>query len=247
VSPLRIARIGIGLAAAVKALELWPVLGRLAGDPRIVAMPLAPWPRPSGGVAAWLSATWAGLGLCVAAGKAVPVTGTLLAAIVGYVLTLDQQTYSNHLYLLSLVSLLLALAHTTRQREPALALLRWQLVVVYAFAAASKINAEFLSGSVIAHNLRPELRALADSAVPAVLAIAAIVAEAFVAATLLRPGRWRLAGVVVGVVMHVGFIVAIAQTVAMIAFAMICVSLYPLYWLPARHTGDDRLHRQHVP
>jgi vitamin K-dependent gamma-carboxylase-like protein len=245
VSPLTIARIGVGLAAAVKALELWPILGRLAGDPRIVPMPLAPWPRPSAAAAAWLSATWAGLGLCVAAGKAVPVTGTLLAAIVGYVLTLDQQTYSNHLYLLSLVSLLLALAHTGRHREPALALLRWQLVVVYAFAAASKVNFEFLSGSVIASNLRPELAPLAASRVPAALAVAAIATEAFVAGSLLRP-KWRLAGVVAGGVMHVGFIVTIAQTVAMIAFAAICLSLYPLYWLPSRHERLDRPHREDV-
>ena len=102
-----------------------------------------------------------GLGLTVAAGKAVPVTGTLLAALVGYVLTLDQQTYSNHLYLLSLLSVLLALAHTERHREPALTLLRWQLVVVYAFAAASKVNADFLSGRVIAENLPPAFSALA--------------------------------------------------------------------------------------
>jgi hypothetical protein len=245
VSPLTVARVGIGLAAAVKALELWPLLGRLAGDPRIVPMPLAPWPRPSAAAAAWLSATWAGLGLCVAAGKAVPVTGTLLAAIVGYVLTLDQQTYSNHLYLLSLVSLLLALAHTPRHRETAIALLRWQLVVVYAFAAASKINPEFLSGSVIATNLRPELASWAASRIPATLAVAAVAVEAFVAATLLRP-KWRLAGAIAGTVMHVGFIVAIVQTVAMIAFAAICVSLYPLYWLPSRDARLDRPHREDV-
>ena len=160
-SPLTVARVGIGLAATVKALELWPVLIRLAGDPRVVQMPLAPWPRPSAAAAPWVAAAWAGLGLTVAAGKAVPITGTLLAALVGYVLTLDQQTYSNHLYLLSLLSVLLALAHTERHRAPALTLLRWQLVVVYAFAAASKINADFLSGRVIAENLPPALGALA--------------------------------------------------------------------------------------
>ena len=89
-SPLTVARVGIGLAATLKALELWPVLI-----------------RPSAAAAPWVAATWAGLGLTLAAGKAVPVTGTLLAALVGYVLTLDQQTYSNHLYLLSLLSALL--------------------------------------------------------------------------------------------------------------------------------------------
>ena len=228
-SPLTIARLGIGLAAAVKALELWPVLDRLAGDPRIVSMPLAPWPPPSRAVVPWLAAAWAGLGLTVAAGKAVPVTGALLAAIVGYVLALDQQTYSNHLYLLSLLSGLLALAHTDRHRAAALALLRWQLVVVYAFAAASKINADFLSGRVIAEYLPPAFGALAAGPVPAALAVAAIVTEAFVAWSLLRP-TWRVAGVIVGVGLHVVCGLAVTQTMAMIAFAVICVSIYPLYF-----------------
>ena len=129
-SPLTVARVGIGLAATLKALELWPVLIRLAGDPRVVPMPLAPWPRPSAAAAPWVAATWAGLGLTLAAGKAVPVTGTLLAALVGYVLTLDQQTNANHLYLLSLLSVQQPREHTERHREPALALLRGQLVVV---------------------------------------------------------------------------------------------------------------------
>jgi hypothetical protein len=193
-------------------------------------MPLAPWPRPSAAVAPWLCATWAGLGLCVAAGKAVPVTGTLLAAIAGYVVTLDQQTYSNHVYLLSLVSLLLALAHTERHREPAIALLRWQLVVVYAFAAASKLTPEFLSGSVIAQNLRTEWSGLAASRVPAALAVAGVALEAFVAIALPLP-RWRTAGAIAGTALHLGFIVAISQTLQMIAFAAICLSIYPLYWL----------------
>jgi Vitamin K-dependent gamma-carboxylase len=230
VSALTIARVGIGLAAAVKALELWPLLARLAGDPDVVPMPLARWPRPSAAVVPWVAAAWAGLGVAVAAGKAVPVTGALLAVVVGYVLTLDQQTYSNHLYLLSLLAGLLALAHTDRHRAPALALLRWQLVVVYAFAAASKINADFLSGRVIAENLPAAFGALGADPVPTVLAAGAIVIEGFVAACLLRP-RWRVAGVIAGVGLHVVFVLAVTQTIAMIAFAVICLSLYPLYFV----------------
>jgi Vitamin K-dependent gamma-carboxylase len=233
VSPLTVARVGVGLAATVKALEIWPLLDRLAGDPRVVPMPLTPWPLPSAAVTPWVTAAWAGLGLTVAAGKAVPVTGAVLAAIVGYVITLDQQTYSNHLYLLALLSGLLALAHTARHRDAALALLRWQLVIVYAFAAASKINADFVSGRVIAENLRPALGALAAGRVPAILAVAAILVEGFVAWSLLRP-RWRLAGVIVGIGLHLGFILAIRQTVAMVAFAAICLSIYPLYLASTR-------------
>lgn len=232
-SALKLARIGIGLAATVKAIELWPLLDRLAGDPRIVQMPLAPWPRPSAAAAHWLVGAWAGLGLCVAAGVSVPVTGALIAAIVGYVVTLDQQTYSNHLYLVSLASLLIALAHTERHREPALALLRWQLVIVYAFAAASKVSPAFLSGSVMAPNLRPVFGELASSGTLAALAVVAVLTEGFVAWSLPRP-RWRAVGAIVGAGLHIGFIIMIKQTFAMIVFAVICLSMYPLFWL------DDR-------
>ena len=102
-------------------------------------------------------------------------------------------------------------------------------MVVYAFAAASKINPDFLSGRVIAENLPPALGALAAGPVPAALAVAAIVTEAFVAWSLLRP-RWRMAGAVAGVGLHIVFILAVTQTIAMIAFAMICLSIYPLYF-----------------
>ena len=134
------------------------MLHRLVADPLIVQMPLFPWPRPSTFIVTCILVAWAGLGAAVAAGIAVRVTGALLAASIGYVVTLDQQTYSSHVYLLALTSGLLAVAHTKSGREPAVALLRWQLIIVYAFAAASKINPVFLSGLVIAANLRPVFR-----------------------------------------------------------------------------------------
>jgi hypothetical protein len=227
VPALTIARVGLGLSAIVKGLDLWPLLAKLTGDPRMIEMPLAPWPRLSPAATPWLVAAWVFCGLAVAAGIRVPLTGTLLAALVGYVVTLDQQTYSNHLYLLSILSLLLALAHT-RHRETALALLRAQLVIVYAFAAASKVNPEFLTGSAIAANLNPAFAFLATGPAPAALAYLSIAAEAFVAWRLWRPGQ-RLAGLIVGVALHAAFIVTIRQTLAMIVFAVMCLCLYPLY------------------
>jgi hypothetical protein len=174
---------------------------------------------------------WAGLGAAVAAGIAVRVTGALLAALIGYVVTLDQQTYSSHVYLLALTSGLLAVAHTKSGREPAVALLRWQLVIVYAFAAASKINPVFLSGLVIAANLRPVFQGIRSFPMMMSLAVATVAGEGFVAWSLLRP-KWRTAGAAIGVVLHIGFVVMITETVAMIVFAMICLSMYPLFWLP---------------
>ena len=134
----------------------------------------------------------------------------------------------DHLQLLSLLAGLLALAHTDRHRAPALALLRWQLGVVYAFAAASKINADFLSGRVIVENLPAALgRARRRSHSAVVLAAGAIAIEAFVAGCLLVTGGVRPASSP-GVGLHLAFVLAVAQTIAMIAFAVICLSLYPL-------------------
>ena len=82
---------------------------------------------------------------------------------------------------------------------------------------------------MIVENLRPAFSALDAGRVPAILATGAVVAEAFVAWSLPRP-RWRTAGAIVGVGLHGVFIVAITQTLAMIAFAMMCLSLYPLYF-----------------
>jgi HTTM domain len=231
VSALTCARVGIGLSAIVKAIQMWPMLHRLVADPRIVQMPLFPWPRPSTFVMTCIVVAWAGLGAAVAAGIAVRVTGALLAASIGYVVTLDQQTYSSHVYLLALASGLLAVAHTKSGREPAVALLRWQLVIVYAFAAASKINPVFLSGLVIAANLRPVFQGIRSFPLMMSLAVATVAAEGFVAWSLLRP-KWRTAGAAIGVVLHIGFVVMITETVAMIVFAMICLSMYPLFWLP---------------
>ena len=116
-----------------------------------------------------------------------------------------------------------------------LRLLRWQLIIVYTFGAASKVNPTFLSGSVIALNLRPAFGELASGRTLPSLALAAIVAEGLVAWSLLRP-RWRVAGAIIGIGLHLGFIVMIKQTLAMIVFAVICLSIYPLFWLDDRRT-----------
>jgi hypothetical protein len=74
--------------------------------------------------------------------------------------------------------------------------------------------------------------------------VTAVVAEGFVACGLMRP-RWRAAAAIVGVGLHLSFIVMIRQTVAMIAFAMICLSLYPLYW--SDESEADRVGERHAP
>ena len=104
--------------------------------------------------------------------------------------------------------------------------------MVYGFAAASKINGDFLSGRVIAENLHPAFGVPAAGPLPASLAVAAIVIEVFVAWSLLRH-KWRTAGAIVGLALHIAFVLAITQTIAMIAFAVMCLSIYPLAFTTA--------------
>jgi hypothetical protein len=230
VSALTCARVGIGVSATIKAVELWPRLHRLAADPEIVPMPLAWWPHPSGPGMTFVVIAWGILGAALAAGIGVRVSGAALAIVLGYIVTLDQQSYSSHLYLLALTAGLMAAAHSERGREPAIALLRWQLVLVYAFAALSKLNPAFVSGLLISLNLRPVFWGFRWIPLLMSLALATIAAEAFLAWSLVRP-RWRMTGAVVGVGLHVGFIVMVTETVAMIVFAIVCLSMYPLFWM----------------
>jgi hypothetical protein len=62
--------------------------------------------------------------------------------------------------------------------------------------------------------------------------VAAIAIEVFVAWSLLRH-RWRTAGVIVGLALHLAFVLAITQTIPMIAFAVMCLSIYPLAFTTA--------------
>ena len=88
------------------------------------------------------------------------LTGTILALAVVFVIALDRQTYSNHLYLMAWLTALLVAAdagdglaiRTERRRVTfwPVILLCLQLTIVYVFSALTKINDSFLSGEVLA-------------------------------------------------------------------------------------------------
>ena len=116
-----------------------------------------PLPEP------WLTVAWVALGglaLCVAAGAAFRVTAMLFTLGFAYFFLLDPANYLNHLYLVCLVSGLLAAspAHQmwsvdaarqpgwARERVPASGLLSLRALValVYVFAALAKCNPDWL-------------------------------------------------------------------------------------------------------
>ena len=90
--------------------------------------------------------------------------GTILTLSMAYTLFFDQQLYSNHLYLATLVVLLLTIADSAARWSldarrlgrrdlilewPTL-LLKIQISIVYFYAALLKINPQYLSGTMIA-------------------------------------------------------------------------------------------------
>jgi hypothetical protein len=106
---LAVARILIGLNAAFAALEASRMLPRLL-TPIVVKIPFSPLVPvlPSSALRLFL-AVWLVAALAFALGWKTRVAGGVLALVTGYTLVLDQQTYSNHLYLLFLVILLLTI------------------------------------------------------------------------------------------------------------------------------------------
>ena len=246
--PVAIVRMVIGLTALVRVLEARRIFARLV-LPTTIRLPYVPWlpVLPAAGLS-WLLVIWAVAALLFALGWWTRAAGVTLAATVLYGVLLDEQTYSNHLYLLVLVILLLVLANAgalysvdaRHRRTPAVAaawavwLLRTQVSATYAFAGLSKINGVYLSGATMAAYTSPDLLAsLPESArLPLVLACSwgAIVGELSLAIALWSR-RWRRAAVVAGVALHVGMVAFLPPGVRfqLVIFAIEMLALYLVF------------------
>jgi len=224
---VQITRILIGIAALVRGLEAGRVLWRVL-DPHVLSFPLISWlPRPTQAALAALIVVWLGLALAFTLGYRTRVTGTLLALIMGYTLLIDQQSYSNHLYLLVLLVGIVALAPSPSP------LLRCQLSVVYGFSALWKCNAYYLSGVVIGVHLIPSLSRWRQFEYLAPLAAASVFAEVFLAIAFWST-RWRPTAWVVGVLLHVGCIAILAPGyhVQIAVFTLEMIALYTAFGPP---------------
>src|SRR5688572_23328398 len=97
-----VVRVVVGSAVAFEGLMVWDVMTALLQD-GMFAMPLVDIPRLPLPALPVLLGLWLASAAVFAAGWYVSVSGPLLAACLSYVLVLDEQTYSNHLYLMILV------------------------------------------------------------------------------------------------------------------------------------------------
>jgi hypothetical protein len=204
-----------------------------------------------------LLAAWVLAAVCFTVGLWTRVTGTLLAAVFATIIVLDEQAYSNHLYLLALVVALLVLADPgaaysldarTRKRQSSAAptvpgwpvtLLKLQVSIVYGFAALAKLNPEYLAGHTLGRfvpysAIEAVVGARRMATVLIVASVASIAAEACVAAWLWVP-RFRGLAVALGVALHVGMVASVGSGVRLqlVIFAVEMWALYVLFLEPA--------------
>ncbi len=176
---LAVFRVGFGLIVAVAALRFlangWVDL-LLDADGFHFTYPGFAWVRPF--PQPWLHLHFvalAGLGLMIAAGLFYRAAVVLFFVAFTYVELIDQTTYLNHYYLVSLLAALLAfmplgrIAALDARRRPGtriaavpaylLWVMRAQVAVVYVYAGVAKLNADWL---LRAQPLRIWLQARAD-------------------------------------------------------------------------------------
>lgn len=239
-------RITAGTAALLKAGELAPVLARF-DDQAVLRIPYLPGVSITGVGSTVLLVAWVATSLLFVIGARTSLSGIALTLILAGVLLSDQQLYSNHLYLLTLlvglvtagrggsaisVDAFLGRGRTTAPGWPH-DLLRVQVSIVYGFAALAKVNAAYLSGSVVAAYLRRD-GPLAIPAewrvfeVMAALALLSILAELFLAVALWLP-RWRPAAFVVGLAMHLGIALFFDPPIQLWIFALMILPMYLLF------------------
>lgn len=250
--PAALARVLCGLLVIAKGVQVWSILAR-AFDPASVRLPyVSGVPVPTAELLPVLIAVWLAAGIAFTLGWRTRATGLVAVAAMGYTLLLDQQTYSNHLYLLAIMVTLLVLADSgarfsldARRRghvsaTPAwpILLLKIQLTIVYVFGALSKINAVYLSGAVIANNLSvggiiavPASWQVPGSEMAAGIALLSIMVELFLAiAFWVRP--LRLPAATIGVLFHLGISLTLPAGVApeLLIFSAQMAVLYLLFF-----------------
>jgi hypothetical protein len=175
-------------------------------------------------------------GVAIAAGYRVRQGATATVVLSTGVFLWDQQTYSSHRWLALLLVTYLIFARSdsawTLRSGGGTSIPMWpqflmmsQLSVCYFFAAISKLNGSFLSGVPLSHWVWLPL----PFWMFVLMAWATIAVELFLAVALWSR-RVRKIAVALGVALHLSIVIALAdQTLPLIAFAVSCLSLYPLF------------------
>lgn len=247
-----VVRAGVGLAAVMELVASGPRILALA-DPAAVRIPiLDPVASVFYSAGPLIVVAWLVAGVAFAIGFRTTISGIVLGIVLLGMELADQQLYNNHTYLIAVAVLLLVAAGagssfsidayrngTDERPVPAwtIYVLRAQLSIMYLFAALAKMNPSFLSGSVIAASLRRDGIAIPEAFITFepmfVMSIAVIAAELFLAFALWSP-RWRPAGFVVGLALHVGIVAVMHSAWDLATFGVATLALYVAFIPAAR-------------
>lgn len=257
--PVGYARFVIGVAALLRAQEGYAILTDVLrpGSLRLPYVPLLPDLAPT--VLPFLVGLWAVCAACFAVGFRTRICGATLTLTMGYVLLLDQQTYSNHLYLLVLATGLLTAGNAgaafsvdaTRQKAAPQTvpswlplLLRYQLSTVYFWGALAKLTIPFLTGDIVREHTNPAItdflqRTGYTDALFSALAFGVVGAELALSIILWLP-QWRYAAFALGTALHVGMVILFWDSPAATQiqiFAVLSLGLYLPTIFAARREG----------
>ena len=238
----------IGVAGMFAAFEVWRLLPHFL-RPTVIKLPYFEHlpVLPAASVRVFIL-FWVLAAIAFVIGWKTRIAGAVLACAIAYPLMLDQQLYSNHLYLLLLIVVLLTIADSgaaismgAGQAEPATVrgwpiwLLKVQVSIVYIFSAIAKVTPQYLSGEVLTESLKQYGFFTVPMAwrVPVamkLLAIVAILMELFVGFGLWSR-RLRPVAVIAGVLFHTFIIAALdSSRLSLSIFALEMFAVYLLFF-----------------
>ncbi|HSM34773.1 MAG TPA: HTTM domain-containing protein [Longimicrobiales bacterium] len=244
------ARIGVGLAAMAEGVYATMLFDK-ATTPGVLRVPVADWlPAPGVFLALLLGGIWLVASGGFIAGVRTRTCGVALAATMAFTIMWDRQFYSSHLYLLSLLVVLLTVANAGGYRSvdarageapdasPAWAvfLVRGQVSIVYLFTALATVQLAYASEATLAASLR-DVGPLAFPAAwrtPDVVAVFAVayIGTALWLATALWSARRRRTATIVGVAFHAALIAVAADALGFAILGLAMVSAYAAFYVP---------------
>jgi uncharacterized membrane protein YphA (DoxX/SURF4 family) len=232
---IALGRILVALASFALIVEWWIPLVRLSTG-EFVRVPVSTW------IPAATPAFVQGLVSVGLIGAVLLLLGTLArvgAALVcltsAFALVLDEQVYSNHLYLLVWMAGLLAMSRCgnafafprRKSREPVpywpVFLIKLQISVVYFWTGVSKMNEQYLSGEVLQTFINGWVP-IPDAAF-SYMALLSIGAEIFLSIALWIPRLVPLA-TALGAGLHLGIIILLQDPWPLIFFALLMAAGY---------------------
>ncbi|EON23214.1 hypothetical protein CF8_2756 [Nocardioides sp. CF8] len=232
---MAVCRILLGCAFVMDALEASGILLRIEQGRLAVPGPL-PLPITDTTIQAWTLLSVIA-GAMVFAGVVTEAAAAAAAALAVLALAWDQQVYSSHLWLTTLLLTYLVFSKSDSRWSVRAALLgrrdavpAWpallmvtQLSVCYFFAGLSKLNPWWLAGD----ELRPTVRLDLPGAGFTVLAALVIATEVFIA-TGMWFRRTRLLAIGTGVLLHASIVALMYKPLTLVAFTFACLAVYPL-------------------